>query len=291
VTVGFTPSDHVTEREPGRWEDCTFASVLETLRIALPEGREIPATVMEVNRFRAEAGLVDNHPGVTIERVMPTAKRLYGVRDDQYTLTRNWPVAEAAMKQPRCVFVLTGLYGLLPSAYWITSFRGAHAVAGRGHPTAPTLCDPLGPKDGEYEGSPCLIRDWKRFASGLEWQMLIMEAQGGGDGMIAAGGIKITSDKLARAMTATPVLDAPNGKKVTTLTSGQKVPYMGNSSAHRAVLLTTGIPYPDKIARPTILYVANNAVSIEDAPPAPAGDVRHEVATTVDGIVKWKETI
>lgn len=54
----FTPADHVTEREPGRWEDCTFSSMLETMRLALPDGAAIPATIEEVNRYRAASGQI-----------------------------------------------------------------------------------------------------------------------------------------------------------------------------------------------------------------------------------------
>jgi hypothetical protein len=109
--------------------------------------------------------------------------------------------------------------------------------------------------------------------------------------MIAAGGIALTSNKLIRAVVVTPALEAPGGKPVLTMKVGMKVPYMGNASAHRVGLFTTGIPYPDKVARPTYLYVANAAVAVEDAPPVPMADVKHEVETRVDGVTKWKETI
>jgi len=286
--VTFTPADHVTEREPGKWEDCTFASMLETMRLALPGGEAIPPTIEEVNRYRAAAGLPDAHTGATIEQTIPAAKARYGLTDADYSLTRDWPTLAAALEDPGKVCVVTGI---VPAGERITPFAGPHAVAKHG---VRVRCDPLGPKDGVYAGDTWALSTWRSFTATLPgWQALIMEARGD-DGMIAAGGIALTSNKLLRAITAAPAMDAPGGKVILTMKAGQKVPYMGNASAHRVGLFTTGIPYPDKQPRPTYLYVANAAVAVEDAPvapPVPGGDVKHEIATMVDGVVKWKETI
>lgn len=268
----FTGDDHVTEREPGKWEDCTFASVLETMRLSLPSGKAIPATIEEVNRFRANAGYPDNHTGVTIEQTIPAAKARYHLTDADYQLTRDWAEAESWMRDPTIVFALTGMMGAVPALCKWDDFTGAHCVAGRGNPLAPWWCDPLAPK-GSYAGEQVTVASWRRFATSLSgWQMFAMVSRGDDD-MIAAGGIALTSNKLIKAIVRTPALDAPGGKQVLLMAIGQKVPYMGNASAHRVGLFTTGIPYPDKVARPTYLYVANAAVAVEDAPPAPGGGV------------------
>lgn len=267
----FTPADHVTEREPGRWEDCTFSSMLETMRLALPDGAAIPATIEEVNRYRAASGLPDNHTGATIEDTIPAAKARYHLTDGQYTLTRDWPTLARALADPAKVCVVTGKMSGVPESERVTAFTGNHAVANHG---VLIRCDPLGPKDGRYQGNVWSLSLWRSFTNAIGyWQGFIMEARGD-DGMIAAGGIKITSDKLARSVVpVAPVLEAPGGKQVTTLKLGMRVPYIGNASAHRACLFQTGIPYPDKVPRPTILYVANANVAIEDVPPPPPGGV------------------
>lgn len=281
----FTPADHVTEQEPGRWEDCTFAAMLETMRLSLPNGDQIPATIEEVNRFRANAGYPDDHGGVTIEDTIPAAKRRYGLTDDQYALTRDFDTLAVALADPRAVCVVTGI---VPAAERVTPFAGPHAVAKHG---VRVRCDPLGPKDGKYQGNTWSIATWRQFTSSLPgWQAFIMEARGD-DGMIAAGGIALTSNKTIKATVATPALDAPGGASVLTMTVGMKVPYMGNASGHRVGLFNTGRPYPDKVARPTYLYVAVAAVVVENVPPVPTVDVKHEVETRVDGVTRWKETI
>jgi hypothetical protein len=286
--VTFAPADHVTQREDGPWRDCTWASMLETLRLALPDGAGIPADQPEVERFRAAGGYPDNHTGVTIEETIPAAKSRYGLRDDQYSLTRDWPTLAAALADPSKVCVVTGKMSGVPESERVTSFTGNHAVAKHG---VLIRCDPLGPADGHYVGNVWSLTLWRSFTSALGyWQALIMEARGD-DGMIAAGGITLTSNKTIRATVATPALDAPGGKPILTMKAGAKVAYMGNASGHRVGLFSTGIPYPDKVTRPTYLYVAIAAVVVEDAPPAPTVDVTHTFAASVDGVVKWKETI
>lgn len=285
----FTGEDHVTEREPGRWEDCTFASMLETMRLALPEGREIPATIEEVNRFRANAGYPDNHTGVTIEQTIPAAKARYHLTDADYTLTREWTPLALALADPTKVCVVTGSMNSVPDHLrrWDPSFRGNHAVANHG---MLIWCDPLAPK-GTYTGDLVTTATWKAFATSLSgWQAFIMTARGD-EGMIAAGGITLTSNKLLRAITTAPALDAPGGKPVLSMKVGQKVPYMGNASAHRVGLFNTGIPYPDKVARPTYLYVANANVAVEDAPAPPLAGGGTDTGPAVQARwEQWTET-
>jgi hypothetical protein len=266
----FTAADHVTEREPGSWEDCTFASVLETLRISLPNGRSIPATIAEVNRFRASVPLPDNHSGVTIEQTLPTAKRLYGLKDSDYTLTRDWSVLAAALEDPAKACVVTGKMSAVPPNLrrWDTSFTGNHAVAKHG---VRVWCDPLAPKDGVYKGETVTLATWKSFTSALNyWQAMIME---GGDMALSMGGVNVTSNKLAVALRPTNLLASPGGERVTSASVGQKFPYLGSDSGYRMLIVRTGIPYSDKVPRDTGLFAANADVNIIDAPvvPSPGG--------------------
>lgn len=265
----FTAADHVTEREVGsRWEDCTIAAFLEILRLALPNGRAlIPPTIAEVNRFRAAMGLPDNHPGVTIEDCIPTAKRLYGLTDEQYTLIREWATLAAALEDPRAVAVVTGLMGAVPVSYrrW-DDFTGAHAVAKHGNLV---FCDPLAPVGTDYTGDVMPLATWRAFTSGLSgWQALIMEVTGG-QGMIAAGGIVITSSKQARITTAGPIFRDPGGEQIAVAQVGYKYPYLGNVPGHRAILVNTAKPYPDGVSRPTVLFILSAIAIIEDTPVIP----------------------
>jgi len=269
--VDFTPADHVTEREPGAWEDCTIASIIETVRLSIPNGRRIPPTITEVNAFRAQMGLPDNHPGTTIEQCVPTAKARYGLRDGEYRLTRDWAVLAPALEDPDKVCVVTGMMGAVPASERLTSFTGAHAVAKHG---VRVRCDPLGPKDGVYKGNTWPLSTWKSFTHGLPyWQAMIMEA-GGAMAVLSMGGVAVTSNKVAKALRSTNLLDAPGGTRIASAQTGYKYPYLGAISGHRMVVVRTAIPYPDKIARDTGLYIINADVTIEDAPvtaPPPSG--------------------
>ncbi len=174
----FTGADHITEREPGKWEDCTFASVLETLRLGLPRGRAIPATIAEVNRFARAAGFPEDHSGATISDTLPAATRLYGLTARDYTLSRYWPNVRRALADEGTVAVVTGLMVAVPPHLrrWSPSFTGAHAVAARGHSISPTWCDPLAPK-GTYAGEPVSWSVWEAFFKSLPGsQAMLMEA-------------------------------------------------------------------------------------------------------------------
>jgi hypothetical protein len=174
----FTFADHVTEREPGRWEDCTFASMLETIRLAMPNGRRIPSTIAEVNRFARAAGFPEDHSGATIEDALPAATRLYGVTARHYDLSRDWRVVRRALADERTVAVVTGVMAAVPAHLrrWSPRFTGAHAVAARGHSVSPTWCDPLAPK-GTYAGEPVNWSVWEAFFRTLPGsQAMLMEA-------------------------------------------------------------------------------------------------------------------
>ena len=174
----FTAADHVTEREPGKWEDCTFASVLEIIRLGMPNGRSIPATIAEVNRFARTAGFPEDHSGATINDALPAATRLYGVTARHYELSRYWPTIRRALADDNTVAVVTGLMAAVPVHLrrWSPRFTGAHAVAARGHSISPTWCDPLAPK-GVYAGEPVSWSVWEAFYKSLPGaQAMLMEA-------------------------------------------------------------------------------------------------------------------
>jgi len=162
--VTFAAVDHVTQREPGPWRDCTFASTLETLRLALANGRDIPSEQHEVERFRAATGLPDNHTGSTIPQIMPVAERLYGVTPDQYVITGDWAAIHRHFADEANEGVITGMMAAVPPHLrrWSPGFHGAHAVAARGSALAPTWCDPLAPK-GAYHGEPVSWSVWESF--------------------------------------------------------------------------------------------------------------------------------
>jgi hypothetical protein len=287
VTTAFGPADHVTEREVGPWRDCTFASMLETLRLGLPNGRQIPATIEEKERFRAAAGFPDNHTGATIEDTLPAARSLYGLRDDQFRLTRDWATVQVSLATPGRVLVVTGSMAHVPAHLrrYSPSFMGAHAVAARG---GFIWCDPLAPKDGTYQGEVVSAEIWRDFFDGLGpgHQALIMDATGG-QGMIAMGGVKVRSDKLAKVIRLTDLLDAPGGKRIAGAKAGYTYPYLGADSGYRVVIVNTAIPYPDKVIRPTGLYIRAADVDIIDAPEEPEDSI---VTVQIDGQEVFRTT-
>jgi hypothetical protein len=91
----------------------------------------------------------------------------------------------------------------------------------------------------------------------------------GGSEMINAAGNDLRSAKVARITADTPLLDAPGGTKIATAKVGYGYPFVGVVSGYRAVLVETALPYPDAVKRPTVLYLAASAVSLEDAPEPP----------------------
>jgi hypothetical protein len=278
----FASTDHVTEREAGKWTDCTVASFLEILRLALPNGRSIPTTIVEVHRFRAAAGPLPTE-GTTIPDLIPAAKTLYGLTDAMYTLTTDWAVAKEAILDPCAVAVVQGLMGAVSSLCRWDDFTGAHAVAKH---DSLVWCDPLAPAGVGYTGEIVGIGTWQAFFSGLPGARALIMRASGGQGMIAAGGITITSSKQARVSVVTPILKEPGGEAIANAQPGYIYPYVGNVTGYRAIVVNTPKPYPDGVTRPTILYVAAAAVTIEDAPkPATSVDTGPAVSA------KWESWI
>jgi hypothetical protein len=291
----FTAADHCTEREVGSsWEDCTFAAMLETLRLALPNGRSIPATITEVNRFRAATGLPDAHKGVNLEFTIPAAKRLYGLTDNAYVLTKDWYVLASLLEDPNVVAAVTGLMGAFPSTVerWDV-YVGPHCVAKHG---LRVLCDPLAPH-GTYKGEEVNLSGWRTFFTGLAGsQAFVMRIPGGSGMPINTSGYGTTSKKVAVVKAVVPILDE-SGTTIGTTKIGARLVAIGIQSGKIACLFSSGTPWPDHVARPTVLFVAASAVTLEDAPiatsdvPPDATSVNpHTFTFTVDNATKYSET-
>ena len=275
--IDFTAADHITEREVvGRWIDCTPASMLETLRLALPDGRRLPTTMAEVDRLRAAAGA--GPEGVTIDQVIEGAEKLYGLTDDDYTLTDDWNIVSSFLEDPTVVAVVQGRMGRFPFTVhrWDT-YTGPHAVAKH---DVRTLCDPLAPH-GSYVGEEVSLAGWRAYFTGLDGaQAFAMHVKGGGM-PVNTSGYNVSSSKIARVKVKTPILDVPNGKPVATAAVGTVYVAIGIEAGHIACLVPYG-NWPDKIMRPTVLYFALDHVTLEDATVVKPPNGPHKV--TIDGI-------
>lgn len=273
----FTPADHVTQREDGPWRDCTWASMLETLRLGLPDGAAIPSTQAEVERFRAAGGYPDNHPGVTIEQTLPAARSRYGLTTADYTLIRDWPQLAVALEDPSKVAVVTGI---VPAGERITPFAGPHAVAKHG---VRVRCDPLGPKDGTYQGNVWPLTTWRQFATSLpNWQAFVMDARG--------GAVQITDPTPMR-------VDLPSGRqlyqvdgttplvKVVPATVDTYSPAGGPKALQRYVVITTGG------VRQLAVVRTSGLVFTPYCPTVAPGDVQHSVTVQIDGAETYRTTV
>jgi hypothetical protein len=105
-----------------------------------------------------------------------------------------------------------------------------------------------------------------------------------GDSMIQSPAL--TSPKRVRIVKSVDLLDEPGGSRVTTAAVGVTMPYIGLPGGHAgwyAVLFTTPVPYADKIARPSILYMLPAFGLIEDTPPpVVAGDTKAAANAALD---------
>lgn len=273
---GFTAADHVSERQTGKWTECTWASMLETMRLGLPNGCDIPATMAEVDRFRGAAGFADQNAGATIEQTLAVAKRLYGLAEGDFTLTRDWNVLASFLEDPSVVATVTGRMGSFPSTVqrWDT-YIGPHAVAKH---DVRVLCDPLAPH-GTYIGEEVNLSGWRAFFTGLvDSQAFVMRIAAGGGMPINTSGYNVTSGKVAVVHAVVPILDEA-GSTIGTTKIGSRLIAIGIQSGKIACLFSSGTPWPDHVARPTVLFVAASAVTLEDAPvPAPP-------ETTASGVI------
>lgn len=89
-----------------------------------------------------------------------------------------------------------------------------------------------------------------------------------------------SGDVVAKIPPGTDFLDGPGGARI-----GECPPTMDYAglwgSSHRAVIAVTGIPYADKVARPTIVAILDTKGTVRtktDAELAAQADVYHECA-------------
>lgn len=287
----FEPADHVTEREAGPWRDCTFASMLETLRLGFVDGEEIPPTIAEKEAYRAAANLPDDHPGANIPTAVDAAEERYRL-DGGYEITADWGLVRAALATPGRVLVVTGSMGSVPAwlRRWSPSFTGAHAVAARGGGVlGATWCDPLAPK-GNYVGEYVAMTTWQAFFTGLPGAQAFITSVGKLTRYGMAGDYVIYEDDRSGQLAAG--VEFFNDWELTdrrgTVSNGGRVQLRGYRGEAYAVKVRTGQGYVDQKARPTNVFVAKTKLTDIQVTPPPPPDTTHRVALTVDGAVAWE---
>jgi hypothetical protein len=282
--AGFAPIDHVTEREPGPWRDCTFAALLEVLRLGFPDGREIPATVAEKERLRAATGLPDDHAGATIDVAVDGAKRLYGLSGG-YRVVTGWADVRAALLRPGGIAVVQGVMAVVPPELrrHDPGFTGAHAVAGRENGTLePVWCDPLAPR-GTYAGEPVPPTTWCDYFGHLPGAQAFVTGVGELERDMAIT-LPVTDD------TPDPrTVDIPAGKQLYNLDGSplRKVSVKQDdafspfrSGDYRAVSLVTGGERQLVLVR---------RIDVDDSRPL-LPDKKHRVALAIDGAIDASTT-
>jgi hypothetical protein len=137
----------------------------------------------------------------------------------------------------------------------------------------------------QYRGSPLDLDYFNGDAAALGL------AAGGGSEMINAAGNGLHSGRIARITADTPLLDTPGGKKIATAQEGYRYPFIGTATGYRAVLVETALPYPDKVKRPTVLYVAASAVALESGPPEPPTSNSATVTLQITGHPDYSTTV
>lgn len=296
---GFSSADHVTEREPGPWRDCSFASMLEVCRDGFPDGRDIPATEAEKEALRAAAGLPDDHTGATIAQAITGAERRYGLGGG-YVVTSSWAVVREALTRADTRCVVQGSMGSATTwlRRWQPSFTGAHAIAARGQ----VWCDPLAPK-GTYAGELVPIGTWESYFRGLPGAQALITTVGGltrmaGDYVIYP---QVDSRKRGNVKGGTPFFnDWALTDKRGSFSKDATIQLLGYRNDAYAAEVNTGQGWNDGQVRPTNVFVRRTSVTgIVDVPdPTPysqadvdaayargkaEGDVKHTVTLQVDG--------
>lgn len=305
---GFTVADHVTEREPGPWRDCTFASMLEVCRDGFPDGRAIPATVAEKEALRAAAGLPDDHTGADMSQGILAAERRYGLGGG-YVVTSSWSVLRDALNRADARCVVQGSMGSATTwlRRWSPSFSGAHAVAARGL----VWCDPLAPA-GTYAGELVPIGTWESYFRGLPGAQALITTVGGltrmaGDYVIYEP--QVESRRKGTIKGGTPFFnDWALTDKRGSISRDSTVQIFGYRSDAYAIEVNTGQGWSDAKVRPTNVFVAKSSISgIVDVPdPTPyskadvdaayakgkaEGDVKHTVTLQLDGVEKYRTEV
>jgi len=138
----------------------------------------------------------------------------------------------------------------------------------------------------QYQGKPI---DRDRYNGTLaDLHQLAGIATGGGM-PINTSGYNVSSSKVAIAKVKASALDAPGGKQVTTVTVGTALVAIGLDSGFIACLVPNATLWPDKIVRPTVLYLAAGDVTLQDAP-APVTTTGVKVDLSINGAPAFSET-
>jgi len=296
----FTTADHVTEREPGPWRDCTFASMLEVCRDGFPDGRDIPATVAEKEALRAAAGLPDDHAGGTIAQAVDAAERRYGLAGG-FRVTSDWAVVRTALYDASSRCVVQGSMGSVPAHLrrW-DNFFGAHAVAARGT----VWCDPLAPT-GSYVGELVPMGTWESYFRGLPGGQAFITTVGGLTRMAGGDFViyepQVESRKRGKVRAGTPFFnDWALHDKRGAFSGAATVQVIGYRSTAYAVEVSTAQGWADGVQRNTCVYVAQAMVTLQPDVPDPTpytqadldaayargkaeADVKHAVTLSIDG--------
>ena len=269
---------HVSERpDPAGVVECTWATGVELARAALAGTAQVPpASAGEREALRASGGGSDTAGSTYTQLAMGLGAR-YGLF---LTPTLDLPATEI----PECTFLgVQGLASHLPVHYqrWDPGFaatgdRSSHSLVVFKLNGVLTICDPLAPLDTAWHGEPITWAAVRAYHDALTGAKVIAvklppeTSTGGTDVSIATAGVKLTSDHVATFSAATPYLGSPNGASIGAGSrAGYIVPYIGDSAGFAAVLISTALPYPDKMARPTIVYVPRSAVAVTAAPVVP----------------------
>ncbi|MFH0917028.1 MAG: hypothetical protein V1912_11380 [bacterium] len=83
----------------------------------------------------------------------------------------------------------------------------------------------------------------------------LIAPQEGTEPMISAGGLTITSSHVLPLSAGTRIHHRPGSDELFSAKAAIRPPYIGKAGGWNAVLINTGNVYPDKVARPTVLYV------------------------------------
>ena len=111
----------------------------------------------------------------------------------------------------------------------------------------------------------------------------------GGGMPINTSGYNVTSSKVAIVKNPSSIREAPGGSVIGQLTKvGARYTALGIDSGFIACLVPNASIWPDKQTRPTVLFVAQETVTLEDAPATTSPDAgTHTVTVLVDGATKF----
>jgi hypothetical protein len=156
--------------------------------------------------------------------------------------------------------VLNGICGRLPAHYrrW-DDYTGGHSVFVMADGTGLWWMDPLAPAG--WAGERISAFTARAFAEAFANPVQAIfvpppPTTQEGEQMISAGGVTITSSHILPLAAGTRIHSHPGSVGFFTAKAAIRPAYIGHvEGGWSAVLINTGNVYPDKVARPTVLYV------------------------------------